>query len=153
MNDHIKNKKLAHLILFILDIFCIWGVWVGYSDLSELLIKLGTRTDIISFGSRDSFYILGLGCPVLHFLVIIENFWSNIGKYKRIINCAVIVLGIVLIGIGIIGSPWIKYKIEKAGYIYCRNASGISALSRTLVYTKNIDICEELTKTKKRYNQ
>jgi len=154
MNYQIKNEKvnksLSHAVLLILDFFCIWGVWVGYNDLIELLIELGNKVDTISFGSRDGFYILGFGLPLLHLLVIIEHFWSNIRKYKRIVNSAVIILVIILFGIGIIGSSWIKSKVENAGYVYCRNASGISALARTLVYTKNIKICEELVEINSR---
>jgi hypothetical protein len=47
-------------------------------------------------------------------------------------------------------SSWMKSHAENSGYIYCRNVSGVSALARTLVYTKSMDICEELVASKQK---
>lgn len=65
-------------------------------------------------------------------------------------NQGAIVMLIALFVAGFAGSYWIQSQVENAGYVYCRNASGVSALARTLVYTKYMDICEEFVESKKR---
>lgn len=86
-----------------------------------------------------------------HVLAVVEQFYADIVKtYNRVLNYCVIFLFFILIAAGFFGLYWIKARVENAGYTYCRNASGISALARTLVYTKKIDICEELVETKRK---
>ncbi len=107
-------------------------------------MEINNRPDSIEFGSRDGFFIVGIGFPIIYIGLIIEQFNpALIKKYKQFLNYAAITLVVVLLGAGFWSSSLIKTKVEKAGYTYCRNASGISALARTLVYTKDMAICEK----------
>jgi hypothetical protein len=82
---------------------------------------------------------------------MIEHFRPDvIRKYKRLINSAVIAMVIVLLGAGFVGSSWIQHRVENAGYIYCQNACGSSMLAKSLVYTKDIKICENLAASKRK---
>jgi uncharacterized membrane protein len=94
---------------------------------------------------------VAIGYLLIYIGVIVEQFRPDlIKKYKQFLNYATITMVITLLAAGFIGSSWIKANVENAGYTYCHNASGISALSRTLVYTKNMDICEELVETERK---
>lgn len=118
------------------------------------LTEIKNYTDIIRFGNRAGFFILGLFLPPAHLLIAIENFWPNvIYKYRRLLNQGIVVILIALLGAGIIGSSWIKSQVENAGYVYCREASGISALFRSLVYTKDMAICEDLVTAKYKHRK
>jgi hypothetical protein len=65
---------------------------------------------------------------------IVEKFWPDFLKRHSKLMSQCVVIGIIaLLAAGVIGSSWIKARVENAGYTYCRNASGISALARTLV--------------------
>ena len=95
---------------------------------------------------------MGLFLPPLHLLTIIEYFCPDfVHKRKRFLSRSIVVALIALLSAGIIGSSWIKYKVENAGYAYCRELSGVSALFRSLVYTKDMAICEDLVAAK--FNQ
>jgi hypothetical protein len=145
------NKKLAHTIAFLLDLLCLVGLWMGYDEFRRILLEINNQADMIQFGNRVGFFILAIGFPLIHLLSVIDFFWPSLPKkFNIVVNRALIIMVIALLGTGFFGSSWIKGRVENAGYIYCRNASGISALARTLVYTKNMDICEELVETKRK---
>jgi hypothetical protein len=88
---------------------------------------------------------------VLNFsLGVIDWFWPEISKkFNAIINRSLVVMVIVLLGTGFFLSSWIEDRVE-SGYVYCRNASGISSLAKTLVYAKDKDICEAIVEPKRR---
>ncbi len=143
------NKKLAHTILFFGSLLCIGGLWIGYHEFQRILLEITNQADMIKFGNRVGFFIVGLFLPLIHLFIIVEHFRPTlIHKYKRLMNQGAIFLLIVLLSAGIIGSSWLESKVENAGYVYCRNASGISALAKSLVYTRDMDICEELVESK-----
>jgi hypothetical protein len=143
------NKKLAHIILFVGNFFCIGIFWIGLRSFNHTLTEINLQPDSISFGSKNGFFIVPIIYVLIYLGIIIEHFRSAlIEKYRIFLNYATAALLLLLIVGGFIGSSWIRSKVENAGYVYCRNASGISALERTLVYTKNTDICEELVETK-----
>ena len=144
------NKKLAHAILFLGDIFCIWGLWIGYHEFHRILSEIAHQAEIIRYGNRVGFLILGLFLPPIHLLTLVEHYWPDlIHNYKRFLNRSTIVAVIALIVTGYFGSTWITSKIENGGYVYCRDASGSSALAKSLVYAKNRDICADLATGKK----
>jgi hypothetical protein len=106
---------------------------------------------MIRFSSRTGFLILGVGALLIHPLMIVEYFWPGyIKKNNMILSIGLIALAIALFATAFTGSEWIKSKVENAGYVYCRKASGASALAKTLVYTKNIDICDDLVESKRK---
>lgn len=143
------NKKLAHTLAIPFDLFCLAFVWIGFSIFKGVIVKIADQVDFISFNSRASFFIAGIGFPVIHLIGIIEYFKPGfIKKHARKFNCSLIGFAIVLIAACIIGSSWIKSKVEDAGYVYCREASGVSALARSLVYAKDMETCEELAQSK-----
>lgn len=145
------NKKLAHTILFFGDLLSFGGLWIGYHIFSQIMLKITNQADIIKYGNRVGFFIVGIGFPLLHILAIMDHFLPEyINKYKRFLNHSAIALVIILLSAGFVSSNWIKTQIEKAGYIYCQNASGVSALAKSLVYTKDMDICDELIESKRK---
>lgn len=143
------NKKFAHSIILFFDLLSFLGLWYAYNEIQRILIEITNQADIIEFGNRDFFIILVLIVPVGHIIAIIEHYYPELIKiYNRLLNYGVIFTLIILLAAGFFGSFWIKSRVENVGYIYCHNASGISALARTLVYTKNRKICEELVEAK-----
>ena len=105
---------------------------------------------MIQFSNRAGFFVLGFGFPPIHLFTIVDNARPGLfKKYIPIVNKSVVVLVAGLLVAGFASSSWIKSKVENAGYLYCRDASGVSALAKTLVYTKDLEICEDLVKIKK----
>jgi hypothetical protein len=138
------SKKQAHIILFFGDLLALSVIISFYYDFSEIVQEISHQVEMISFSNRMGFFIVGMIVPIGHFLGIVEHFRPEyIKKNYKFLNIGVIVLTIALFAAGFAGSAWIESKVENAGYVYCRKASGASALARTLVYTKNMEICEE----------
>jgi hypothetical protein len=145
------NKIHAHSIILFFDLLSLLGLWYAYQEVQRVLIEVTRQAKIIEFGNRDFFLFIVLIIPVGHLLAIAEHYNANLIKiHNRLLNYCVIFALIILLAAGFFGSLWIKYRVENSGYTYCRNASGISALSRTIVYTKNMDVCEDLVETKRR---
>lgn len=145
------SKKQAHIILFFGDLLALGAIIILYHELSQIILETSNQVEMIRFGNRTGFLILGVGALLIHPLVIVEYFWPEyIKKNNMILSIGLIAVAITLLAAGFIGSMWMTSKVESAGYVYCRKASGASALAKTLVYTKNIDICEELVETKRK---
>lgn len=145
------TKKQAIIGFTFFDLLSLGGLLILYHELGQITMDINSQVDMIKFGNRISFFFVGFIIPVIHLVGIIEYFKPKyILKYKRSLNYAIIILAIVLTAASLLGSFWIKSRVENAGYIYCRNASGISALAKTLVYTKNKDICEKASGSQKR---
>ena len=143
-------NKQAHIIFLVLDVCCLWGLWLGYSEIHRIQSEIATQVDTIRFGNRLGFAVVGVGFPLLHILTLVGNFWKTFPKkYITSVNTGVYVLIAVLVIAGIAGSSWFKAQVENAGYVYCRNASGLSAISKELVYTKDMKICEKLVMEEK----
>jgi hypothetical protein len=68
-------------------------------------------------------------------------------------NRSIIISGIALASAGIIGTSWIKSKVENAGYVSWHEMSGVSPIFRSLVYTKDMAICEDLVAAKYRHRK
>jgi heme A synthase len=145
------NKKLAHSIILFLDLLSLFGLSYAYHEVKRILIENTNEAAFIEFGNRFFFIILVLIVPIGHILAIVEHLNAEfIKKYNRSLNYGVILAFMILLASGFFGSYWIKSRVENSGYIYCRNASGISALAKTLVYTKSMNICEELVESKRK---
>jgi hypothetical protein len=143
------NKKLAITFLIFCNFLCLWVLWIGFNEIKEILASLQSYADVIRVGSRAGFFVVGIAFPILCLVPIVEKFWPDfLKKHSKLMSQCVVIGIIALLAAGVIGSSWIKARVENSGYTYCRNASGISALARTLVYTKNMDICEELVEAK-----
>jgi hypothetical protein len=146
-----KNKKLGHIFFLFIDFFSFWLLWIGYNEIREIITGIHIQADIIRVGSRVGFYVVGIFMPITHIFIIVNSFFPVIEKkYSRLVNQGFIIALITLLAAGFLGSSSIRVNVENAGYTYCRNASGISALARTLVYTKNMDLCEELVESEKK---
>jgi hypothetical protein len=145
------TKKKAHIILFIIDVFVISGVITFYYDFNELVLKISNQVEVVRFSNRMGFFIVGMIAPLCHILGIVEYFKPEyIKQNHKILNISVVVVLVSLFAAAFTGSAWIKSKVENSGYTYCRKASGASALAKTLVYTKNMEICEEMVEAKRK---
>jgi hypothetical protein len=145
------NKKQSLIFFSIFELLFLAGILILYHEFGRIVQETNNQVDLIRFGNRISFLIVGIVIPIVHLLGIIEYFWPNyIKKNKYLLNLSLLAIGITLLVAGFAGSAWIKSKVENAGYIYCRNASGVSALARTLVFTKNMEICEEIVASKQK---
>lgn len=143
------KKRTAHIILCLGDIFCFFGLWLGYDMFQHIFLEIVNQADVIRFSSRFGFFVFGAGLPIIHAFIIFEHFRpAVIHKHRRLINQGTIIMVIAFFITGFIGSSWIKTQVENAGYYYCRQASSVSALYRTLVYTRNVAVCEELVAAK-----
>jgi hypothetical protein len=138
------NKKLANVVAFFLDLLGIEGLWFGYQEFDRILMQVASQADRIIFSNRVGFYIICVGFPLIHLLGIIEHIWPDFSKKYNLINRSLAIMAVGLLTAGIIGSAWITSQVKNAGYIYCRQASGVSALARSLVFTKEMKICEEM---------
>jgi hypothetical protein len=144
----------AHLVLIICDIFAVWGLWLGYNSLHEIQSGIAAQVDTIRYGNRIGFAIVGVAFPLFHILFMVEKLWTDfIKKYSSIANIGIVILLSTLILGGIAGSHWVKSHVENAGYIYCWRASGSGAVSKTLVYTKDMEICEKLVEDDRRHTR
>jgi hypothetical protein len=139
------NNKLWHWVIIFFDVLCIVFLWIGYDSIRETLIEINAQGDTIRIGSRDGFFIVGIGFPLLHLLNISGYFLPDfIKKYQKSLNYCVIGLVIALLIAGFAISSWLQSRAENSGYVHCRYVSGVSALAKTLVYTKGVQICEDL---------
>jgi uncharacterized Tic20 family protein len=145
------NKKLALIILLFGNLLGAVILWIGYHALSKFFFDVDNQAEVIEFSSRFGFFIVGLPIIGILLLVIIEYYFpALIRKHLKALNIGGIVGLIIFLSSGFFISSWMRSHAENAGYIYCRNASGVSALARALVYTKNMDICEELVASKQK---
>jgi hypothetical protein len=152
MRQRPMNKKLAMTFLILINLFCLWVFWQGYNNIKETVASLHNQLDVIQFSSRAGFFLVVIGAPLICLLVIVEKIRPVfVKKQSGLINKCIVIGIIALFVAGFVGSSGIRSKVENAGYVYCRNASGISALERTLVYTKNMEICEKLVETKRKW--
>jgi len=125
--------------------FFLVGIFIGYDEFRRILAEIKIQAEIIKFGNRIGFIIVGIVIPVVHFIGAVDYFWPKpIQQNKRALNISLIILCIALLITAFSCSSWMKSKVENAGYIYCRNDSGISALAKILIYTKDMEICEAL---------
>lgn len=139
-------NKQAHIILIICDLFALWGMWFGYGEFQLLQSEIAAQVDTIRFGNRLGFAAVGLAFPILHLAALFGEYWIDYAKkYIVPINISVCVMIALLIVAGAAGSFWVETQVKNAGYVYCWRASGSSAISKTLVYTKDMRICEKLT--------
>lgn len=145
------SKKTALALFTLFDLMGIAILWIGYDSIKEYFYGIDHQVEIIRFSSREGFFTVGILILVAHMLGFIEYFFPElIRKHLKVGNISAIVTLIIFLSSGFYISSWMKSNVENAGYTYCRNASGISALSRTLVYTKNMEICEELVERKRK---
>lgn len=142
------NNKLRHLGLLFFDLLCIGVLWIGCDKVQEILMAINNQIDTIRFSNRTGFFVVGIGFPLMHLLIIIEqlrpDFIKKFYKYKALINSCVMGFIVALLVAGFVVSSWLESRAEDSGYVYCWYVSDPSALAKTLVYTKNATICKEL---------
>jgi hypothetical protein len=111
-------------------------------------MEIKNQVDILRFGNRDGFFIMGIVFPLMHFLVTVEqlcpDFMKRIEKHKKSVNYSIMGFIFALLIAGFAISSWLQSRAENAGYVHCRYVSGVSALAKTLVYTKEAQICKDL---------
>ena len=144
------NKKLSHTILFILDILCLAILWIAYNEIDRILFAIDNHVNMVSFGNRIGFSIAGVFLPLIHIIAIVEHYRPDfIKKHIRLLNMSCIISVVLIFSSGLATSRWIESTLQDAGYVYCRNASGFSALAKSLVFTRNADICKEVVAEKR----
>lgn len=143
------SNTTRHLGLLVFDLICIIMLWVFFNCFKQTLSEINSQIDIVKFGNRDGFFIVGIGIPLLHLLIVIEQicptFIQKIQKYKKPVNAGVMGFVIALLIGGFVISSWLQTRAEDAGYVHCRYISGVSALAKTLVYTKDAELCRDLS--------
>ena len=142
----LSSNKLRHSVLIFFDLLCVVMVCILYDDIQKTLMKINNEADIVRFGNRDGFFIIGIGFPILHLLNIVGYFCTDFfKKYQTSLNYLVIGLIVVLFSAGFVFSSLLKSRAENAGYVYCWYISGSGALAKTLVYTKDAQLCKDLS--------
>ena len=143
------NRKLSHAIFLVGDIFFLGLLWLGHQGFNMALTNISKQAEIVEFNSRAGFFIVCIGLPLIHLLVYIENLFPPLSKkVHKIVNLGLVFFVAALLSAGFLASFWLQYRAENAGYIYCRNVSGVSALAKNLIYTKDMEICEALVAAK-----
>lgn len=143
------NKKKGLILFSFFDLFVLFGLWLAYDEINQVFTGIANSVDAVSFNNRIGFFIVGIGLPLVHFFGIIIFFWPKLlAKRTSLVNRLLIVLGAVLLASGFFISAYMQTYVERAGYQYCRGASGVSALSKTIVYTKDPEVCSRLTDEK-----
>jgi hypothetical protein len=150
-HSQLMKKKRALILFTIFDLLGIVVLWIGYHSLKNYFLEINLEAEVIEFSSRSGFFSAGVLVLMAHLLGIIEYFYPKIIKqHMKAFNLGTIVALFMVLFSGFYISSWMKYNVENFGYVYCRNASGVSALERTLVYTKNMETCEELVASKRK---
>lgn len=143
-------NKNTHILLILGDLFGIWLLWIGYSAFQRIPSEIVNQVDVIRFGNRIGYSIIGLAFPLFHIIALVDQFWKGIPKkIVSILNFGIYVLIVALLVAGFVGSSWLESQVENAGYVYCRRAGWGGAVSKTLVYTKDMRTCEDLVEEEK----
>lgn len=144
-------KKQTHITLIFCDLFGLLILWIGYSDIQLLQQEISNQVNVVEFGNRIGFVTISVAFPLFHIMALVSHFWKGMPKkYTTLLNTSVYILLAVLIIAGFVCSSWLESKVENAGYVYCWRASGSGAISKVLVYTKDMKICEELVEEQDR---
>ena len=139
------SKKQAHIIIFLVDLFCIAIIWLFYNETRQLFSDMHNQADKVIVGSKEGFFIFAIVAPILHFVTIIEHFWFEfIKKHIRLISWGVFAMLILLFISAITISGLIKIKVENAGYVNCKELEWSGAYSVSYTYTRNQAICKQL---------
>jgi hypothetical protein len=142
------NNTIRHIGLFFFDLLSIVMIYIFFNDFKQSLAEIKSQIDIVEFGNRDGFFVVGIGIPIMHLLIASEQlfpgFIKRIEKYKKPVNQGIMGFIVALLIAGFALSSWLQSRAEKAGYVHCRYVSGASALAKTLVYTKGAQLCEDL---------
>lgn len=140
------SKVKAHVILILADILAIIAIWWGYRQIHDLLTGISFSVDAVSFTNRIGFAFVGILLPFAQVNALFEHLWpAKVYRRTRYLIFTTIVLGIVIFFGAVSISFYMQKYTEEAGYQYCSGASGVSALARTLVYTRNSEICSKAT--------
>lgn len=142
------NKKQSLILFSLFDLLFIGGMFILFYEFSRITSDLNRQVEMIKFGNRSPFLVVGAIIPMLHIWGIAEYFWPTvIKKNTRLISCSLIAGLLMLLFAGFAGSVWIKSKVQNDGYVYCSAVSGESALAKSLVYTRDMGICEDIVKS------
>lgn len=145
------NNKLTHSVLVFFDLLGIVILWLGYHSIKNYFFDIDHRAEVIEFSSRAGFFTAGVFMPTIHLIAIIKYFFPEvIKKNVKAFNFGAIFAIFVFLFSSFYISSWMKSNVENVGYVYCRNASGLSVLTKQLVFTQNMNICEELVESKRR---
>jgi membrane protease YdiL (CAAX protease family) len=143
------SKKQALILFFLFDIPCLFILWYFPNEIGQLLLDTHKQADMVSFNSKEGFFILAIFVPIVHLLGFIEYFWFElIKKHSRLINYGAIVVFILLFVSAITISSLIKAKVENAGYMNCAELEWSGTYSVSYTYTRNQEICEQLVAEK-----
>lgn len=144
------SKSTAHIILILANIIAVLVFWWGCHQINNVFEDIALSADSVSFSNRIGFAFIGIVMPFAQILALCEHFWPEyLQKRNRLINQITIISGIVLLSSAALFSGYMQYHVEKIGYQYCRGASGVSALLKTLVYSKDSEVCNQLVEEKR----
>jgi hypothetical protein len=140
------SKTKAHILFIFGDLLGFFLLWSGYVDISKIVQDSSNLIEAISFSNRIGFFIFGIGILLIHVYLICESLRPKFFRKRiRWVDFVFIIFGIVLFAGAIFISIFMQHYVEKAGYQYCRGASGVSALAKELVYTLDEETCRQLT--------
>jgi hypothetical protein len=128
-------------------------LWLFFNDAGKILSSIHNQAEMVAFNSKEGFLILGLFAPLAHLVGIVEHFRPElIRKHARSINYSAIAFFAFLFVFAIGASNWFERKVQNAGYISCRELNHSGTFSIYLVYTRNQQICDQMTVAEKADN-
>lgn len=140
------SKAAAHIILFIVDIAAIVGLWWCCDEIGRHIVDAANAVDSISFQSGIGFFGVGIIVPTAHIFSIFEHVKpSFVRRYSKVMNFLAVILFAMLIATAHFVSSHLQNHVEKSGYSYCQKASRSGTFSTYMVYTKNEEVCYQLT--------
>lgn len=145
MMEKYMNRKWALIAFSLCDMFGIFMIWWGIQQTQQVYSGIATLADSITFQNRIGFAFSGILLPIIHLIGIGEYFWPKWVKMRiGSINRILVVTGIVVLSGGILFSIHLQDHVSNSEYQFCAEASGPGVIVKTLVYTKNEDVCRRL---------
>ncbi len=143
------DRKTALIGLTFIDILVIWGFYIGYHQIHQVLTGISNSTDSVSFLNRNGVFFIMIPLPFFHIFSLVDYFKpSLVAKWRDSFHRAILFFTLGLFMLSFFISTGTRQYVEKSGYLYCHDASSFSVLFRTLVYTKDWETCNRLVAEK-----
>lgn len=148
------SKKQALILFFLFDIPCLLILWYFPGEIRQLLLDINNKTEMVTVGSKDGFFIFAIVVPIAHLIGFIEFFYFEfIKRHTRLINYGFLSTLILLFISAIAISISLKAKVENAGYMNCAELEWSGTYSVSYTYTRNQEICGQLVAEKAKEKQ
>jgi hypothetical protein len=144
-------KRISALcLLFIMSIAGIILFLWGIDQIQDVYQAVVGAAGHVVFENRIGLTFSGLLLPILLVVALCDMYLPEFAKKHRSFLEKITALStVLLIGGGIFFSFYLQSYVSRSGYQYCGSASGTSAVMKTVVYTQNDVVCQQLTEARR----